>query len=186
MNERRRHLIDAYRANRLAGVEVLLDNVWDRHNVGAVLRSMDGFGIGKVWLYYTYNRLPGLTRGSRKTSAGAQRWIERERVEDIAVFAAEKHGAGWTLVGAEWNEDARSLVEYAFPERCVIVLGAETGGLSPEVRAACDGFVFVPMAGMAESYNVSVAAAVIFYEVFRQRGGSLKLRTELGVKGRGG
>ena len=85
---------------------------------------------------------------------------------------------GYTFVAADAGEGAVSLVDYTFPERCVIVLGGETEGISAEVRAVCDAAVAIPMVGMAASYNVSVAAAVVLYELFRQRGGDLRLRDE--------
>ena len=189
MNERRRNLIDAYHANKLPDVEVLLDNVWDRHNVGAILRSMDGFGIPRAYLWYTYNEEPEKPRlkprkPGRHAGAGATRWVRWEHVRDLQAYVAERKALGYRIIGADLNDRAYDLVGYRFPVRCVLVMGAETEGLSPEVRALIDDYVFVPMVGMIGSYNVSVAASIIMYEVYRQLGGKLKLRQELGILGR--
>ena len=73
------------------------------------------------------------------------------------------------------RNSAKQLPEFQFPEKCVILLGAESQGMSPELQSVCDEFIYIPMVGMVTSYNVSVAAAIILYEVFRQKGQSLLL-----------
>ena len=181
MNERRKALIEAYYANKMHGIELLIDNVHDPHNVAAILRSVDGLGLARVSLYYTVETFPNLGRAGAKSSASAKNWVRRDRVIDIAAFAQEKKDAGYRLIGADRAEGAVSLPDYGFPERCVIVLGSEHHGLQPEVRAVIDDYVSIPMTGMVESYNVSVAAALIMYEAYRQHGRGLLSREALGV-----
>ncbi len=174
--ERRQRRIEHYYGNKIAGAEVLIDNVWDEHNVAAILRSADGFGIPMVNLYYTYNEFPDLARWGRNAGASAIKWVERHNVDDLDNFAREKKANGHRFIAADAGEGAHNLPDYAFPERCMIVLGGEMSGVAPEVREICDDVVAIPMVGMVASYNVSVAAAVMFYELFRQKGGDLDLR----------
>jgi tRNA (guanosine-2'-O-)-methyltransferase len=180
-NERRRKLVERYYENKIHGIELFIDNVHDPHNVAAILRSVDGFGIAKVNLYYTVETLPNFGKAGTKSSASAKKWVRRERVEDLDVFAAEKKAAGYRFVGADRTDTSIALPDYVFPDRCVIVMGSEHHGMRPEVAALLDDTVHIPMTGMVESYNVSVAAAVIMYEVFRQHGRGLISREELGV-----
>jgi tRNA G18 (ribose-2'-O)-methylase SpoU len=75
------------------------------------------------------------------------------------------------------------LDEFKFPEKIILVFGAESDGISKEVRQICDKFVGIPMVGMVESYNISVAAGIFMYELFKQRGRWLKL-SDFGKKQR--
>jgi tRNA (guanosine-2'-O-)-methyltransferase len=184
MNERRRQLTESYYQNKIGGIELLIDNIWDPHNVAAILRTVDGLGIAQVNLYYTIEEFPESGKAGSKSSASAKKWVRCERVEDVAAFAQERKDAGYRFVGADTTEDAQALTGYTFPERCVIVMGSEHNGIQPEVHEQIDEYIAIPMTGMIESYNVSVAAAIIMYEVHRQHGGHLKSREEIGVTGR--
>ncbi|HDS74784.1 MAG TPA: TrmH family RNA methyltransferase, partial [Firmicutes bacterium] len=155
--------------------------VYDPHNVAAILRSVDGFGIAQVNLYYTIENFPDFGKAGTKSSASARKWVRRERVEDLSTFVADRKAAGYRFVGADRTGGSIALPEYSFADRCIIALGSEHHGMQPEVVAALDDTVHIPMTGMVESYNVSVAAAVIIYEVFRQHGRGLISREELGV-----
>lgn len=176
LNERRKKLIADYYSNKIKDVEILVDNVWDPHNVAAVSRTADGLGLERINLYYTYNEFPNFSRVGKKSSSSANKWIKFERVKDLAAFAKQKKKEGFIFIGTDLNSSASRLDDFKFPDKCVIVLGAESEGLSPEVKAICDRFVFIPMVGMVQSYNISVAAGMVLYEVFRQKGKNLKLR----------
>jgi tRNA (guanosine-2'-O-)-methyltransferase len=176
MAETRTKKVEEYYKNKLKDVEILIDNVWDPHNVAAVSRTADGLGISKINLYYTYNKFPDLKNVGKKSSSSANKWIKYERVSDLNAFVSGKKKEGYLFVGADLNKNAERLDNFFFPSKCILVLGAESEGISKEVRQICDKFVFIPMVGMVESYNISVAAGMILYEMFRQHGGSLKLR----------
>ena len=179
ISDKRKKLIDAYYANKIKDVEVLIDNVWDPHNVAALARSADGLGIEKIHLYYTYNAFPNLKKVGKKSSSSANKWIRFERIEDIKGFLTQRKKEGWSIIGAAAGKEAKRLDRFVFPEKCLLVFGAEHGGISPEIASECDAFVVIPMVGMVESFNISVAAAIIMYEVFRQKGSNLRLRKGL-------
>jgi tRNA (guanosine-2'-O-)-methyltransferase len=182
-NERRKEMIGQYHNNKIQECEILLDNVWDPHNVAAILRSADGFGIEKVNLYYTYNKFPNLKvpdlkKKGKKSSSSANKWIKIENIKDLNIFIKEKKKQGFRIIGSDFNKDAKNLLDFKFPDKFIIVLGSESDGLSEEIRDFCDELVFIPMVGMIKSYNVSVSCAVLLYEIFKQKGKALKQRFE--------
>lgn len=176
MAEERRKKVEEYYKNKLPDVEILVDNVWDPHNVAALSRTADGLGISKINLYYTHNKFPDLEHVGKKSSSSANKWVKFENVLDLKAFVSAKKKEGFVFVGADLNENAERLDKFEFPSRVILVFGAESEGISKEVREICDKFVFIPMVGMVESYNISVAAGMVLYELFRQKGQSLKLR----------
>ena len=175
-SERRKKIVEDYYSNKIDGVEIFIDNVWDIHNVAAVLRSADGLGIKKVNLYYTYDVFPDLKRKGKNSSSSANKWIKLNRVNDLGKFAAEKKKEGFKFIAAELGKKSKNLIKFKFPKKCIIVLGNEAKGISSEVKKICDYSVFIPMVGMVQSYNISVAAALMMYEAFRQKGSKLKLK----------
>ncbi len=176
MAERRTKLVEEYYKNKIKDVEILIDNVWDPHNVAALSRTADGFGIEKINLYYTYNKFPDVENKGKKSSASASKWIKYERVSDLDKFVRAKKKEGFVFVGADLNKKALRLDDFKFPEKVILVFGAESDGISDEVRKICDKIVLIPMVGMVESYNISVSAGIFMYELFKQRGRGLKLK----------
>lgn len=170
----RKKRIEAYYKNKIPNVEILIDNVWDPHNAAAVLRSCDGFGISKINLYYTYNEFPKLRGMGKKSSASANKWLELNRIKDLNAFVRMKKKAGFKFIGADIQK-SKNLTKFKFPEKCIIILGNENQGISEELKKVIDEFIFIPMVGFVRSFNISVSAAVVLYELFRQKGKGLKL-----------
>ena len=179
MIERRRKLIEGYHENKIKDVELLADNVWDPHNVAALSRTADGFGISKINLYYTYNKFPDFESAGKKSSASATKWTKFERISNLDEFVSAKRKEGFVFVGADFSEKSEDLRSFNFPEKCIVVFGSESKGLSSEIRKVCDRFIFIPMVGMVESYNISVSAGIIMYEIFKQKGAGLRGKKEL-------
>ena len=169
MNSRRQKLIEAYRRNKIDGLELLLDNVHDPHNVAAVSRTADALGVRTIHLYYTYNTCPSMQTEGHKASASANRWIEYNEVLDLASFMSERRDQGYTIFGAAKQKDAVDASSMNFPRKTLILLGSEQYGLSSELRDIVDQFIFIPMVGMVESFNISVAASLLMYQIFQQR-----------------
>ena len=145
---------------------VVLENVHDRHNASAVLRSCDAFGVGTVHLLYTQETLPRLTDG---VSGHVQRWLTFERWDDHATCAATIHDRRLTLYATAPGPDAVPHTEIDWTQPAAIAFGNENRGCSEELLALADTKVWVPMRGMVESLNVSVAAATVLAEAARQR-----------------
>src|SRR3989344_8560941 len=98
VNEGRKRKIESYYINKIKDVELLIDNVWDPHNVAAIARTADGLGIEKINLYYTYNKFPDLREVGKKSSSSANKWIKFERINELRSFANEKKKQGWRFL----------------------------------------------------------------------------------------
>lgn len=175
MAERRAKLVENYYKNKILNAEILADNVWDPHNVAALSRTADGLGIRTINLYYTHNKFPDFGKIGKKSSSSANKWIKFENISDLNQFVLEKKREGFKFIGADICKNAKKLDEFVFPEKTILILGSEKDGMSEEIRKICDEFIFIPMTGMVESYNISVAGGIILYELYRQRGKNLSL-----------
>jgi 23S rRNA (guanosine2251-2'-O)-methyltransferase len=145
---------------------VVLDGIEDPHNLGAILRTADAAGVDGVII--PERRAVGVNATVAKASAGASEHVPVAKVTNInrAIDELKKNNV-WT-VGLDERGDAY-YDQIDFNMDCAIVLGAEGHGLHDLVRKSCDFVVKVPMLGRVPSLNVSVAAAVVMYEVARQR-----------------
>src|SRR5438128_4455257 len=145
---------------------VVLDGVEDPHNLGAVLRTADAAGADGVVI--PERRAAGVTAIAAKSSAGASEHLPIARVNNIARTLEELKSRNLWIVGLdERAQQTYDALDYNMD--CAIVLGAEGKGVHELVRRKCDFLVSIPMLGKVPSLNVSVAAAVVLYEIVRQR-----------------
>jgi len=145
---------------------VVLDEITDPQNLGAVCRSAEGAGATGVVI--PERRSAEVTPAVCKASAGAVEWLAIARVRNVADFLADAKAAGCWCYGAA----AEGSTPYRSPDYrggVVLALGAEGRGLRPRVAAACDALVALPLRGRIESLNVSATAAVLLYEILQQR-----------------
>jgi len=149
-----------------AGVLVVLDEVTDPHNLGAVARSALAAGAGG--LVVPRHRSAHVTPAAVKASAGTLEYLPVAQVTNVVSFLLRARDAGFWIYGAA-GEAAASYLETDLTGRIVIVAGAEGRGLRPLVARTCDALVSIPMDPVVESLNVSVAAALLLYEARRQR-----------------
>lgn len=148
---------------------LVLDGVEDPHNLGAIIRTAEGAGADGVVI--PERRATGVTATVVKTSAGASEYLPIAKVTNISRAIEEiKSRNVWTVGLDERGAQLYDQVDYNMD--CAIILGAEGHGLHQHVREKCDYLVSIPMRGKVRSLNVSVAAAVVMYEVARQRRGS--------------
>ena len=154
---------------------LLAHNIRSTHNVGAFLRTCDGFGVKKLIFsgYTPYptleddTRLPHfadkLTRQIHKTALGAEVTVpfERHELPPIEQLKAD----GYAVVGLEQDERSIMLPDYNVPDKVALLLGNEIDGIYPEYRDACDALVEIPMQGHKESFNVSVACGIALYHL---------------------
>jgi len=164
--ERRIKKIISVLSKRQKDLTLIIDNIHDPHNVSAILRSCDAFGVHKIHLYYTTEQFPEL---GKKSSASARKWVEREKHTDAKSMIESLTHQGFRIIRTGFSEKAKSILEYDLTEPVAIILGNEHRGLSPELMELVDDELYIPMQGMVESLNVSVAAAIILYESWRQR-----------------
>jgi 23S rRNA (guanosine2251-2'-O)-methyltransferase len=144
---------------------VVLDEITDPHNYGAILRSCDQFGADIV---VTRNRRTAKhAEVVARTSAGAAAWVPAAETANLPRAVEDLKKAGFWIYGADmegelaWEKDFRG--------RTAVILGAEGTGISRLLRESCDAIIAVPSLGRVDSLNVSVAAGVLMYEIQRQR-----------------
>lgn len=152
---------------------VLLHNIRSAHNVGSIFRTSDGAGVSKIYLTgYSptpIDRFGAPQKDIAKTALGAEQRVAWEQMKDPLDALSKLRGEGWRIVGVELDEkaiDYRTLEPHA---RTVFLFGNEVTGIDHAILERCDAIVQIPMRGMKESLNVSVAAGVILYEATRDR-----------------
>ncbi|HHY38520.1 MAG TPA: 23S rRNA (guanosine(2251)-2'-O)-methyltransferase RlmB [Clostridia bacterium] len=145
---------------------VVLDQVQDPRNLGAVLRTAEVAGVHGVII--PKRRAAGLTDAVAKTAAGAEEHVKVARVTNIAQTLRRLKEKGLWVYGTEAGAD-RTFWEADLTTPLVLVLGNEEKGLSDVVKKECDFVISIPIRGKVESLNVSVAAGIVIYEVIRQR-----------------
>jgi 23S rRNA (guanosine2251-2'-O)-methyltransferase len=145
---------------------VVLDGVEDPHNLGAILRTADAAGADGIVI--PERRAASVTGTVTKASAGASEHLPIAKVTNIARTVEElKERNLWTVGLDERSSQTYDALDYNMD--CALVLGAEGKGLHDLVKRKCDFLVSIPMLGKVSSLNVSVAAAVVLYEIVRQR-----------------
>jgi len=151
---------------RQQSLRVVIENVHDRHNVSAIFRTCDAVGIPKVSLLYTIEKLPKL---SRITSSSANKWIESEEFTDTKMCFDSLKKEGFKIYSTILDAKAKSIYDIDFTDKIAILVGNEHRGVSKEAAELSDGTIYIPMKGMIQSLNVSVATAIVLYEALRQR-----------------
>ena len=144
---------------------VLLEDVQDPRNLGAILRVCEGAGVGQV-IVRDRGSAP-LSPLAMRTSAGASEWLNIERVTNSAREIERLQKTGFWVYGAAMEGEAPWDLDLS--GQVVLCLGGEEKGLRPRTRSLCDGLVGLPMLGRVESLNVATAAAAILFDAVRQR-----------------
>jgi len=145
---------------------VVLDGVEDPHNLGAILRTADAAGANGIVI--PERRSASVTGTVTKVSAGASEHMPIAKVTNIARTIEElKEQNVWTVGLDERAKQTYDALDYKMD--CALVLGGEGKGLHDLVKRKCDFLVSIPMLGKVPSLNVSVAAAVVLFEIVRQR-----------------
>lgn len=158
-------------------IVLAVHNIRSCHNVGSILRTADGLGIDRVYLtgYTPYpksandTRLPHLINKIdnqiAKTSLGAEQSV-RWKHYDTPYPALEKlRKQGYIIAALEQNSDSVVLSDFRLPDKMVLIVGSEVGGLDNEILKFVDICLEIPMLGKKESFNVSVAAAIALYHL---------------------
>lgn len=166
MTERRRARIEQVLRHRQKDLTLVLANIHDPHNVSAIYRSCDAFGVASVHLYYTTCAFPAL---SKKTSASARKWVDTVRHDDRESLFAALRARPCQVLATSCTPSARPVGDYDFTKPTAIIMGNEHAGVPEELIPHVDGEVYIPMFGMIQSFNVSVAAALMLAEASCQR-----------------
>jgi tRNA (guanosine-2'-O-)-methyltransferase len=152
---------------RQPNLTVVLENVFDPHNISAVMRTCDAIGVQDVYVLNT--KIPKHKKWGPKSSSSASKWLTIHQFNQIpSCFEALKNKYHKILT-THLNADSISVYEIDFTQNIALVFGNEHDGVSEEIRNLSDGNFIIPQVGIIKSLNISVACAVTLYEAFRQK-----------------
>jgi len=155
--------------NRQEGV-IVLENIADPHNAAAVWRTADAFGFQKIYLVYSKEKIINPKRIGKASSSSANKWLSFKIFKNIDECYQELKKDGYKIYATVLDKEAKKISDNRYlGKKIAIVLGNEHRGLSEEAIKGADVKVYIPMKGMVQSLNISVTAAILMYEVDRQR-----------------
>jgi tRNA (guanosine-2'-O-)-methyltransferase len=166
MTEQRQKKILAVLKKRQPDLTMVMEDIHDPHNVSAVLRSADAVGVFEVQLLYTKEVFPKL---GKKSSASAVKWMRRRPFRSVEECYTQLRDEGFTIYATHLGKRSVSLYDIDLTKKVALVFGNEHRGVSEEAARLADANFRIPMTGMIQSLNVSVACAVTLYEALRQR-----------------
>ncbi len=164
--ERRLKKIERTIRARQHSLRVVMENIHDPHNVSAIFRTCDAVGVPKISLLYTLEPFPKI---SRTSSSSANKWVEHEKFDNTDLCFNSLKKEGFKIYATLLDDKAVNIYDLDLTEKVAIVMGNEHRGVSQEAAKHADELIYIPMRGMIQSLNVSVATAVVLYEAQRQR-----------------
>jgi len=154
-------------------IVVIAHNIRSTHNIGAIFRTCEGFGVSKIIIsgYSPYPKLPNdtrlphlvekLTDQIHKSALGAEAMVPFEYMKKVDFGLLKK--LGFMIVGLEQDDRSIMIKKFKSPPKIALILGEEVHGLTDDIRNQCDGLLEIPMSGKKESFNVSVAAGIALF-----------------------
>lgn len=167
MTPERRNKLTAVLEKRQPDLTVVLENVFDPHNISAVMRTCDAVGVQEV--YIITNKIPRHKKWGARSSSSAAKWLTVHQFENAEECFAELRKKYSKILTTHLSSDAVNLYEVNMTEPIALVFGNEHSGVSDEIRLLADGNFIIPQAGIIQSLNISVACAVTLYEAYRQK-----------------
>ncbi|ANE49378.1 TrmH family RNA methyltransferase [Flavisolibacter tropicus] len=167
MTSERRSKIEKVLSKRQNDLTVVLENVFDPHNISAVMRSCDAVGIQEIFVLTT--KIARHEKWGPRSSSSAAKWLTVHQYTDADECFHNIRQRYDRILTTHLSSDAVSLYDTDLTQRIALVFGNEHAGVSDEIRAMADGNFIIPQVGMIQSLNISVACAVSVYEAFRQK-----------------
>lgn len=167
MTPERIHRINNVLSKRQNDITIVLENVFDPHNISAVMRSCDAVGVQEVFVLNT--RIPIHKKWGSKSSSSAAKWLTIHQFDNELECFNEIRKRYSSILTTHLGSDSVSLYELDLTMSVALIFGNEHTGVSDEIRSLADGNFIIPQVGMIRSLNISVACAVSLYEAFRQK-----------------
>ena len=165
---RERHQRLTFVLNKRQGdITIVLENVFDPHNISAVMRTADAVGLQDIYILNT--KIPMHKKWGAKSSSSAAKWLTIHQHENAKECFEELRKNYSKILTTHLSSDAIGLCEIDMTQPIALVFGNEHSGVSDDIRALADGNFIIPQVGIIQSLNISVACAVTLYEAFRQR-----------------
>jgi len=165
----REERINKIMRDRWQDLEVIIDNVDDPHNIGAILRTCDAVGVGVVHLLYPEGSPPRLREMRGDSAASAAKWLNMKKWTSIPDCVADIKSRNLTIYATALDPKGKPHFDYNLANPSAIIISNETHGITAELKSLADHIIAIPMRGFVQSLNVSVTAAVVLEEAMRQR-----------------
>ncbi|MEO6167804.1 MAG: RNA methyltransferase [Chitinophagales bacterium] len=167
MTPEREYRLRSVLLKRQVDLAVVLENVWDPHNVSAVLRSCDAVGIQEVYIISPKDKKE--SKIGRKASGSASKWLSIHHYRETEACFEALRSRYAKIYSTKLQKDAMALYDIDLTQSLALVFGNEKEGVSALASTLSDGNFVIPQVGMIQSLNISVACAVTLYECYRQR-----------------
>ncbi len=149
---------------------IIIENVHDPHNIGAVMRTCDSVGIQELYILYTEDHLEESRLDHVKGSAtGVRKWLDIHLYRDVASCFAAVNSKYDSIYATHLGKESKSLYDLEMTGKVAFLFGNEKAGISEEALSYTKGNFIIPQFGMVNSLNISVACAITLYEACRQR-----------------
>jgi len=167
MTPERKSKLESVLSKRQNDITVVLENVFDPHNISAVMRTCDAVGVQEIYVLNT--KIPRHKKWGAKSSSSAAKWLTVYQFENADECFAELRKKYSKILTTHLSGDALNLYEIDLTQSTALVFGNEHSGVSEEIRRLADGNFIIPQSGIIRSLNISVACAVTLYEAYRQK-----------------
>jgi tRNA (guanosine-2'-O-)-methyltransferase len=167
MTPERRSRLTAVLHKRQNDITVVLENVFDPHNISAVMRTCDAVGVQELFVLNT--KIPRHKKWGARSSSSAAKWLTVHQFSEAQACFTALRQKYTRILTTHLSSDAANLYELNMTEPIALVFGNEHAGVSDEIRAMADGNFIIPQVGIIRSLNISVACAVTLYEAYRQK-----------------
>lgn len=167
MTPERYQKLTAVLNKRQGNIAIVMENVFDPHNISAVMRTADAVGVQDIYILNT--KIPRHKKWGAKSSSSAAKWLTVHQFENAEECFSSLRKQYSKILTTHLSADAVSLHSIDLTQRIALIFGNEHSGVSDEIRAMADGNFIIPQMGIIQSLNISVACAVTLYEAFRQK-----------------
>ena len=167
MTPERREKLQSVLSKRQDDITIVLENVFDPHNISAVMRTCDAVGVQELYVLNT--KIPRHKKWGAKSSSSAAKWLTVYQFENAEECFSELRKKYSKILTTHLSSDAVNLYEIDLTQPVALVFGNEHSGVSEEIRNLADGNFIIPQVGIIRSLNISVACAVTLYEAYRQK-----------------
>lgn len=169
VSEQRLHKIKTVMSRRRSDLVVVIEDIYDPHNAAAIWRTCEAYGVGKVCLIFDKQTPFDPKKIGKSSSATANKWLDFEIYRNAKECLENLKKQGFSIVATVLNNQAKNIYEFAWPGKVALLVGNEHSGLSEQAIKLSDYQAYIPMQGMVQSLNLSVATAIFISEIYRSR-----------------
>lgn len=169
VSEQRLQKIKNMMTQRQQNLVVVIEDIYDPHNAAAIWRTCEAYGVGKVYLIFDKQEPFNPKKVGKSSSATANKWLDFELFSNTQKCLTNLKKQGFKIIATVLNKQAKNIYEFVWPEKIALLVGNEHSGLSEQAIKLSDHQVYIPMQGMVQSLNLSVATAIFISEIYRNR-----------------